>query len=197
MYTYPYPWDSFFSMLIPLVLVPTLIGVVLIWWPTRKEPKFSTFAPPKTAGDRPWVGWLTGGRFGLWATGLLGGVLGFLSGALWLSWSASGNDGTFVAPGLPMPGNFPVWQVIICGVSVVGAAVFASISSRRLMPGAIAAALGTAAGFSTWFAAGAAMPVTSQEGIGVMMAMVGTTFSLSIINFVVALIRAGQIKHRV
>lgn len=166
---YPYPWESFLSMLIPLVLVPTLIGVATIWRLTRSEQDVYTLEVPSSPEDRPWVGWLTGGRFGLWATGLLGGVLGFISGALWLSWSASGNDGTFVAPGLPMPGNFPVWQVIICGVSVVGAAVFASISSRRLIPGAMAAALGTAAGFSTWFAAGAAAPVTSQEGIGVMM----------------------------
>lgn len=192
MNTYPYPWDSFFSMVIPLVFVPALIGVLLIWWLTRRESEI----PASSNGNRPRAGWLTGGRFNRWTTGILGGVLGFLAGALGLSWSGPVKDGGFSAPQLPAPGEWPVWQVILCGTVVVGTAFFVSLTSRRLMAGAMAAGLGTATGFSTFFAAGVASPVPSQEGIGVMMAMGGTSFSLCLINLIVAMKREEKIKSR-
>lgn len=192
MNTYPYPWNSFFSMVIPLVFVPALIGVLLIWWLTRRESAIPVFSNV----SRPRVGWLTGGRFGRWVTGILGGVLGFLAGALGLSWSGPVKGGGFEAPQLPAPGEWPVWQVILCGAVVVGMAVFASLTSRWLMAGAMAAGLGTATGFSTFFAAGVASPVTSQEGIGVMMAMGGTSLSLCVINLIIASKREEKIGSR-
>lgn len=191
MNTYPYPWDSFLSMVIPFVFVPTLIGVLLIWWLTRREPEI-----PTSNGNRPRAGWLTGGRCGRWTTGILAGVLGFFAGALGLSWSGPVKGGGFEAPQLPAPGEWPVWQVILCGAIVVGTAVFASLTSRRLMSGAMAAGLGTASGFSTFFAAGVASPVVSQEAIGVVMAMGGTTFSLCVINLIIAARREVKIRNR-
>ncbi|WP_290275522.1 hypothetical protein [Corynebacterium faecale] len=60
----------------------------------------------------------------------------------------------------------------------------------------MAAGLGTATGFSTFFAAGVASPVPSQEGIGVMMAMGGTSFNLCVINLIIATKREEKIKSR-
>lgn len=191
---YPFPWESFFSLFIIGALIPTLIGAVFIWRYARSSRNRDPLLSLNSSGPKAFMGWTTGGRCGLWATGLFGALLGFLSGLLWLSWSAAGNDGSFVTPAIQVPGSFPAWQVVLCGAFVVGIAVVAALSSKRLNAGALAAALGTAAGFTTWFAMAVATPVTSQEGIGVAMSIVGVTFSLSVSNYVVALIRAKKIK---
>ncbi|AJK69589.1 hypothetical protein [Corynebacterium marinum] len=190
--SYQFSFASFLSLVIPLVVIPAAIGVGIIWLTTR-----SATSDPRPAphGVRPWVGWLTGGRLGLWTTGLAGVVWGFLACAGWLSWTASDKGGGFTGPGLPAPTSFPTWQVVACGITVVAGAVLVSVCSRRLVPGALAAALGVATGFSTAFAVGVATEVTSQEGIGVGLSMMGLTIGLGMVTWCVAGVRDWQIRR--
>lgn len=193
---YQFSFASFASLMLPLVVVPTLLGAGIIWMITRSaQIDIRTVELPIPAGGRRWAGWLTGGRLGLWATGALGVILGFIACVGWLSWTAMDHDGGFTGPGLPAPTSFPMWQVIACGATMISAAILASLCSRRLVPGALAAALGTAAGFSTGFSLGAATEVTSQEGIGVGLSMTGFTIGLGTITLLVALLRAWQLQR--
>ena len=102
---------------------------------------------------------------------------GFLSCAGWLSWSAD-YLGDVRGPALPAPTKFPTWQVVACGVTVVLACLVAAHLSRWAVSGGLAAAAGTAAGFTTAFAVAASVGVTSQEGIGVAFSELGWGISL-------------------
>lgn len=188
-----FSFSSFISMLLPLVAVPVLLGAAVIWMITR-----AAGLDTRTAGiqgDRPWVGWRTGGRLGLWTTGLLGAAWGFIASAGWLSWTASDKGGGFTGPSLTPPTSFPMWQIIGCGVTVIGGALLVSLCARLLIPGAMAAALGVAAGFATAFALGAAKEVMSQEGIGVAFSMIGLTVGLGVVTLFFAFLREWQIQR--
>lgn len=194
---YAFSFSSFISMLLPLVLVPTLLGVGVIWAITR----FTQSSPvtgelPIGRRKRRWAGWLSGGRLGLWMTGLSGAILGLASFIGWLSWSAPNKGAGFTGPSLPVPGSFPAWQVIACGVTTVGLTLAISLCSRRLVPGALAAALGTGAGFSAGMALGVATEVTSQEAVGVTFSMIFVPLGLGLITVSAAFLRAWQMREK-
>lgn len=118
---------------------------------------------------------------GMWATGAVALILGTLACAGWLSWTAADHDGNIRGPGLPAPTSFPTWQVVACGVTMVLACFLAAHWSRTLFAGGLAAAAGTAGGFTAAFCIDAARTVTSQEGIGLFLSIVGWGLSLSIL----------------
>ncbi|WP_243636656.1 hypothetical protein [Rhodococcus sp. Eu-32] len=121
--------------------------------------------------DRP-----TGGRLGLWPTGVVAFLGGFVACAGWLSWSAYGR-----APGLPAPKEFPTWQVVACGATVVLACFVAAHLSKWVKSGGLAAAVGTAAGFTTAFCVSASADDTGQSGVGVLLSELGWMFALVIL----------------
>ncbi|MGP6174749.1 hypothetical protein [Corynebacterium sp. A21] len=192
-----FSFSSFISMMLPLVLAPTLLGVGVIWMITHfTRSSHVTMELPAGGASQSWVGWFSRLRLGVWMTGLIGAVLGLLTFIGWLSWSGPNKGGGFYGPSLPMPHSFPVWQVVACGVTTVGLALLTSLCCRRLVPGALAAALGTGAGFSAGFALGAANEVTSQEAVGVLLSMMFVPFSLGVVTGTVALVRAERIREK-
>ncbi|CCQ14623.1 putative integral membrane protein [Rhodococcus sp. AW25M09] len=125
------------------------------------------------------------------STGLLAFVLGFLSCAGWLSWSAA-QRGEFRGPGLPAPNQFPTWQMVACGATVVLACFFAAHLSRWAKTGSRVAALGITAGFSTAFCFDASTDITGQSGVGVLLCMIGWGLGLGVLM----LTRNMVLKHR-
>lgn len=132
------------------------------------------------------------GRLGMWATGAIALLFGFLACAGWLSWTAADHDGRFRGPSLPAPSSFPSWQVLACGVTMVLACFLAAHWSRKIFAGGLAAAAGTAGGFTAAFCVDAARTVTSQEGIGLFLSIVGWGFGLAILMALRYLILADR-----
>lgn len=132
------------------------------------------------------------GRLGMWGTGAVALFFGFLACVGWLSWTAADHDGSFRGPGLPAPSSFPSWQVLACGVTMVLACFLAAHWSRKNFAGGLAAAAGVAGGFTAAFCVDAARTVTSQEGIGLFLSIVGWGFGLAILMTVRHIILAGR-----
>lgn len=170
--TEEFSWSQFLWIVFIFVGVPSTFFGLLLWGKHSKR-------------DTPGAG-----RLGLWATGALAFVSGFASCAGWLSWSAS-QRGEFRGPGLPAPNQFPTWQVVACGATVVVLCLLAAHLSRWASTGGYAAALGTTAGFSTAFCVEASTDVTGQSGVGVLLCMIGWGVGLSLLM----LIRGSALKH--
>lgn len=168
---FDFSWSRFLWMVFIFVGVPTAIGAAVIWSSWRAERANLTTSISRPTGT---------GRLGLWTTGLIAFVLGFLSCAGWLSWSAD-YLGDVRGPALPAPTKFPTWQVVACGVTVVLVCLVAAHLSRWAVSGGLAAAAGTAAGFTTAFAVAASVGVTSQEGIGVAFSELGWGIGLAVL----------------
>ena len=66
-------------------------------------------------------------------------------------------------------------------MTMVLACFLAAHWSRKSFAGGLAAAFGTAAGFTAAFCVDAARTVTSQEGIGLFFSVIGWGFGLSIL----------------
>ncbi|MBV6762611.1 hypothetical protein [Rhodococcus opacus] len=177
---FDFSWSQFLWMVFIFVGVPTMIGAGIIWSVARSERDGLQRSPDRAGVGRTQTGV---GRLGLWATGLVAFPLGFLSCAGWLSWSAD-YQGEFRGPGLPAPTQFPTWQVIACGVTVVLACLAAAHLSRWAAAGGLAAAAGTAAGFTTAFSVNASTDVTGQAGVGVVLAEVGWGVGLGLLMLV-------------
>lgn len=128
----------------------------------------------------------------MWATGAVALLFGFLACAGWLSWTAMDHDGSVRGPGLPAPTSFPFWQVFACGATTVLACFLAAHGSRKTFAGGLAAAAGTAVGFTPAFCVDTARTVTSQEGIGLFLSIVGWGVSLSILMAIRYIVLAGQ-----
>jgi len=169
-----YPWGQFAWIVFLFVSVPGLVGIGVVALLARNM--------RRDRGER---------GPGLWATGGLALVLGFVACAGWLSWTASDHDGRAQPPALPAPNSFPQWQVLACGATVVLFWWLASRVSRWETVGGVTAALGTTCGFSTAFCVGAAQDSTGLSAVGVMMCMAGWGLGL----FVLALVR-GQVLYR-
>ncbi|AYA26519.1 hypothetical membrane protein [Rhodococcus rhodochrous] len=184
---FDFSWAQFLWIVLIFVGVPTLIGVSMVWvaWQRERAGVRSPSSDHEQTGDRP-VGL---GLRGLWATGATAFALGFLSCAGWLSWSAE-HDGEFRGPGLPAPNEFPTWQVIACGVTVVLACFLCARRSRWVVSGGLAAAIGTAAGFTTAFSVVASTDDTGQAGVGVMLSEIGWGIGLCLLM----LVRAARIR---
>ncbi|CAM2908190.1 ABC transporter permease [Prescottella defluvii] len=169
-----FSWSQFLWVVAIFVGVPTAFGAFIVRSAWRSE----------QAGVEPATARPTGtGRLGLWTTGLIAFVLGFLSCAGWLSWSAD-SAGRVRGPALPAPTQFPTWQVVACGATVVLACLAAAHLSRWAVAGGLAAAAGTAAGFTTAFAVAASVGVTSQEGIGVAFSILGWGMGLGLLMLI-------------
>lgn len=171
--TVDFSWSQFLWIVFIFVGVPTTFFALLLWGKAAKR--------EHDAGT---------GRLGLWATGVVAFVFGFVSCAGWLSWSAE-QSGEFRGPGLPAPNQFPTWQVVACGATVVLLCFLAAHLSRWAKSGGYAAALGTTAGFSTAFCVEASTDVTGQSGVGVLLCMIGWGISLSVLM----LIRGAALNH--
>lgn len=184
---FDFSWAQFLWIVLIFVGVPTLIGVsmVRVAWQRERAGVRSPSSDHEQTGDRP-AGL---GRRGLWVTGATAFALGFLSCAGWLSWSAE-HDGEFRGPGLPAPNEFPTWQVIACGVTVVLACFLCARRSRWVVSGGLAAAIGTAAGFTTAFSVVASTDDTGQAGVGVMLSEIGWGIGLCLLM----LVRAARIR---
>lgn len=170
-------WSRLLTLAVLFVGVPTVFGARIVRSAWRSEQVGGT----SFEGAAGAVGSATGtGRLGLWATGLAAFVLGFLSCAGWLSWSADSLD-EFRGPALPAPTTFPTWQVVACGATVVLACFVAARLSRWAVAGGLAAAVGTAAGFTTAFAVDASSGVTSQEGVGMAFSILGWGIGLGVL----------------
>lgn len=165
-----FSWTQFLWNVFIFVGVPGLFGarvVRSVWRSERAE----------LGGPIPGR---TGGRLGLWATGLVASALGFLACAGWLSWSAD-SAGQFRSPALPAPNKFPTWQVVACGATVVLACFVAAHLSRWTKAGGLAAAMGTTAGFTTAFAVDASRTIASQEGVGLAFSVLGWGIGLGVL----------------
>ncbi|MDK7134007.1 MULTISPECIES: hypothetical protein [unclassified Corynebacterium] len=98
-------------------------------------------------------------------------LVGLLSAAFWLSWSPRSSIGDFFLYGAP--NQFPKWQIIGCGISLIlGSGIIAYVNSGSVR-GTLIISLLTGSGFGAAFAFDASFGVTSQEGIGVVFAFVG------------------------
>ncbi len=168
-----FSWPQFLWIVFIFVGVPTAVGASFIWTIWRSERldlEHSTTAPGSG---------LTGsGSLGLWRTGLLAFALGVLSCVGWLSWSADYKGG-FRGPGLPAPTQFPTWQVLACGLTVILACFVSAHCARWIKSGGLTAAAGTAAGFTTAFSIGASTDVTGQAGVGVALSAIGWGLTLT------------------
>lgn len=160
--TEAFSWTQFLWIVFIFVAVPSAFVALLLWRGATKGEEAGT------------------GRLGVWATGALAFVFGFVSCAGWLSWSAN-YMGEVRGPGLPAPNKFPTWQVVACGATVVLLCLLAAHLSRWGRTGGYVAALGTTAGFSTAFCVEASTDVTGQSGVGVLLCMIGWGVSLSVL----------------
>lgn len=168
--TVDFSWSQFLWIVFAFVGVPSTFFALLLWRRSSKRDQDTRT-----------------GRLGLWATGVLAFVFGFLACAGWLSWSAD-HMGEFRGPGLPAPNHFPTWQVISCGATVVLLCLLAAHLSRWRKAGGYAAALGTTAGFSTAFCVSASMDVTGQSGVGVLLCVIGWGTSSSVLMWIRSLV---------
>lgn len=168
---FDFSWSQFVSNVVVFVGVPSLVGAYLVRSAWRSERAAVDGPLPRSTGS---------GKLGLWTTGLVAYVLGFLSCAGWLSWSAD-YAGEFRGPALPAPTKFPTWQVVACGATVVLACFVAAHLSRWTQAGGLAAATGTAAGFTTAFAVDASRTITSQEGVGMGLSILGWGICLGVL----------------
>lgn len=159
----------FLSMVLFLVVVPTVLAAGVIWRVGRWERRR---VEPCSAGKAR--------SLGLWLTGMVAGILGAASCVVWLSWSADYHGEVF-GPGLPAPNRFPTWQVLACGITVVGACFLVAYLSRWPLSGGLAAAAGTAAGFATIFSIDASGDVTGQAGVGVALSELGWGLGLGLV----------------
>ncbi|WP_024795497.1 hypothetical protein [Tomitella biformata] len=174
-------WSQFFSATLILVGVPTLIGAGIIIWPVMRAERAGLAGRGGTGG----------GSLGPWSTGLVAFPLGFLACMGWLTWSAD-YHGEFRGPGLPAPNEFPTWQVIACGATVVLVCFVAARLSRWAIAGGLAAAAGTAAGFATAFSVAASTDSTGQSGVGVALSMIGWAVGLGVLMLVRGFWMAGR-----
>ncbi|OZD17745.1 hypothetical protein CH253_03945 [Rhodococcus sp. 06-156-3C] len=165
-----FTWSQFSSIVLIFVGVPTVIGGCAAWsalWSERAR----------------FAGQTGSGRVGVWGTGWIAFVGGFVACAGWLSWSAD-YRGEVRGPGLPAPNQFLTWQVVACGATVVGVCFGAARLSRWVRAGGLAAALGTAGGFTTAFAVSASTDSTGQAGVGVLLSQVGWLAALVVLMLV-------------
>lgn len=154
----------FLSLVLFLVVLPTALGAVVIRAVRHWEGRRADYSAAGRAHE--------GRGLGLWATGMVAGLLGAVSCAAWLSWSAD-YEGRVLGPGLPAPNTFPAWQILACCITVMTACVLVASRSRWRVSGGVAAAAGTAAGFATVFSIDANGDPTGQAGIGVLLAELG------------------------
>lgn len=91
--------------------------------------------------------------------------------------------------------RFPPWPIAGLGVTLTVFAVLASMYATRVTSGALISPLFSAAGFSTAMSVGVTNGVTSQEGIGVGLSMIGLTVGLGISTLLCAALRAVKLKR--
>lgn len=128
------------------------------------------------------------GRLGMWSTGAVALLFGCLACAGWLSWTAADHSGEFRGPGLPAPTSFPSWQIVACGATMNLACLLAAHWSRKTIAGGVAAAAGTAGGFTAAFCVAVAREVTSQGAVGLVLSILGWGLGLTVLMVLRAVI---------
>ncbi|MDI9918637.1 hypothetical protein [Rhodococcus sp. IEGM 1379] len=185
---FDFSWSQFLWSVFTFVGVPTMIGAGIIRSALLSEQAGLQHTPGRESSAETYTG---SGRLGLWATGLIAFPLGFLSCVGWLSWSAD-YKGEFRGPALPASNQFPTWQVIACGITTVLVCLAAAHLSRWAMAGGLAAAAGTAAGFTTAFSVDASTDVTGQAGVAVVLSEIGWGLALGVLMHA----RGARLVHR-
>lgn len=178
----------FFYLFNPIILIPAIISVIIIWRIFRSD------GDSVSAADLGQTRF-GGGRLGLWATGIVAAVMAFIDGALWLTWSADDHGQGFTPPGLPPPDSFAVWQIVGFGFSILITNLLAAWWARRIFVGGLAAALGTTIGFAGAMILSIVGQAPSQEGIGIMFVMCGFWPVLTIINLIFGGLRTKKAKN--
>lgn len=165
---------SFIISSLLIIGIPVVLWSGLIRFVARLE------CPPRFAERRP-----------EWQVALVALPLGFLACAGWLSWTAADKSGRAREPAIPAPNEFPKWQIIACGITLIAVACGVSHIARRLFAGSLASALGTSAGFALAMNVDvASMKVSSQEGVGVAISILFLTAGLMVATTILALCRA-------
>lgn len=120
-----------------------------------------------------------------------GFIVGPVLAAAWLSWSAS--------PGLEgagsFPGTYPYWQIALCILSVGGVSIMINMWCAIPLLGGFLAPLAMSSGIAFGEAYLESFGVASQQGIGTVMALVGSFIGLLVLNFPVAIWRDKRKNH--
>lgn len=189
--------STFVNLQVPLVVIPTVAGSLLIARAGR--PRTTRTADAAPAAGPPGDGQRTGrqrdrrgGPLTRIGTAAAAFVMGAVACAGWLSGSALSGDG----PRFPPPTEFPSWQIWGCGITLVAAALTAYLLARKPTDGSRISPLFVASGFTTVFAIGASRAVTSQEGVGVFLAMFGLTIGLAAVTIPCELARSWLSTRR-
>lgn len=185
--------SHFASLEIPLVVVPTVVASLAIWWKGR-SPDFEVSERAAGSVSRDfWPRWSRPGKLSRFPIGVVAFLLGLVACVGWLSWT-TGDKFDAQGPSYPPPSDFPPWQIAALGLTLTVVALLTSMYATRVKSGALISPLFSAAGFSTAMAIGSAHGVTSQEGVGVGLSMVGLTVSLGIITMLCAFLRSERLK---
>ncbi|WP_146001755.1 hypothetical protein [Corynebacterium ulcerans] len=110
----------------------------------------------------------------------VGFFIGFLTAALWLSWSPSTPISRVFTYGAPV--DFSAWQVMGCGITLIVLNALFLSRAVRTPYSPLSFSVCTAAGFATAFSLGVSFGVSTQEGVGILLSYVGVGILLLITN---------------
>lgn len=110
----------------------------------------------------------------------IGFLTGFLTAAIWLSWSPSTPISSVFTYGAPV--DFAAWQVMGCGMILIALNALFLSRTVRTPYSPLSFSVCTAAGFATAFSLGVSFGVSTQEGIGILFSYVGVGVLLLITN---------------
>ena len=150
-------WGAFIFAIVPsvVILIPLMIGA----WNIKSQRAKKPF---------PLIGM---------ARAFISGIL---SAGLWLSWNSDSPIPHYFQRGAPT--QFPAWQVIGCGATVVILSALILIKYSRHRNVLSCATVITTAGFTTAYAHAASFGVSTQEAVGVFLSYIGINLLLLVTN---------------
>lgn len=172
-------YDLFARVTLIFVAVPTVLSLAFLWAVSRSQ---SANGGSDLRGPRA-------------APCILALLAGFASAAGWLT----RNDHYSIIDSIHLgaPTEFPKYQVIGCGITLVLFSMLVTLRSRSNLFGAAGVTVCTAAGFATAFALDASTyDVASQEGIGVVFAYFGVGFLVLLTNVISVAGRTVRSRNR-
>src|SRR5699024_4888732 len=111
---------------------------------------------------------------------LLALLAGFLPAALWLTWNSTTSITHYFHQGAPT--QFPKWQVVGCGLTVVILSALIFIRYVRRRNALTVTSVFTAAGFTAAFAHAASFGVLTQQAVGVALSYIGILLLVLLTN---------------
>ncbi|MEY8578006.1 hypothetical protein AALI21_06815 [Corynebacteriaceae bacterium 6-324] len=165
MHEVPFNTDSFFSMLIMLVLVPSLIILTPVMVLGLRLQKIRNKQPYPVTGA------------------LLAFLAGFLPAGLWLSWNSDNSIIHYFQHGAPT--QFPKWQIYGCGLTIVVLSALVFVTYVRRRNALSVTSVFTAAGFAAAFAHAASFGVLTQQPVGVALSYIGILFLVLVTNGII------------